>query len=190
MDEPLLTVQQWIDEAAAAGILEPTSMTLATATPAGDVSARVVLLRGLDDRGLVFYTNQRSAKGRDLVANPRAAVVLHWQPLGRQVRITGGVTEASPEEADAYFASRPRGSQLASWASPQSEVIAERAVLEAAVAEVDRRYPDTVPRPPWWGGYRITPDVVELWTQGENRLHDRRRYTREGDTWRFDLLAP
>jgi pyridoxamine 5'-phosphate oxidase len=190
VDEPLATLQQWIDEAAAAAVPEPTAMTLATATPDGEVSARVVLLRGLDDRGLVFYTNQRSAKARDLAANPRAAAVLHWQPLRRQVRVTGPVAEVSPEEADAYFASRPRGSQLAAWASPQSEVIADRAALEDAVAEVDRRYPGAVPRPSWWGGYRMTPEVVELWTQGDNRLHDRRRYTRAGATWQLELLAP
>lgn len=188
--DPLATVQQWVDEAIAAGVEEPTAMTLATASPDGDVTARMVLLRGLDERGLVFYTNRRSAKGRQLAENPRAAAVLHWQPLGHQVRVTGPVAEVSDEESDAYFASRPRGSQLAAWASPQSEVMADRQALEDAVAELDRAYPDVVPRPPWWGGYRIAPEVVELWTQRENRLHDRRRYTREGDAWRLELLGP
>jgi pyridoxamine 5'-phosphate oxidase len=165
-------------------------MTLATATPDGDVTARMVLLRGLDGRGLVFYTNRRSVKGRTLAANPRAAAVLHWQPLGRQVRVTGAVTEVDDGESEAYWASRPRGSQLSAWASPQSEVVADRAALEDAVAELDRRYPDAVPRPPWWGGYRIAPEVVELWTHRDNRLHDRRRFTRVGDAWRIDVLAP
>jgi pyridoxamine 5'-phosphate oxidase len=188
--DPLGTVQQWLDEAVAAGIEEPSAMTLATATPDGDVSARMVLLRGLDDRGLVFYTNRRSAKGRELAANPRAAAVLHWQALGRQVRVTGRVTEADDATSDAYFAARARGSQLSAWASPQSEIITDRAVLDDAVAELSRRYPDAVPRPPWWGGYWLAPDVVELWTHRDNRLHDRQRFTRDGDAWRHDLLAP
>ena len=188
--DPLATVQQWLDDATAAGIEEPTAMTLATATPDGAVSARMVLLRGLDDEGLVFYTNRRSAKGRQLEANPRAAVVLHWQPLGRQVRATGPVTEVDDATSDAYFASRPRGSQLSAWASAQSEVIADRAGLEDAVAALDRKYPDAVPRPPWWGGYRLAPDEVELWTHRDNRLHDRQRFTRDGDGWRLDVLAP
>jgi pyridoxamine 5'-phosphate oxidase len=188
--DPLATVQQWLDEATAAGIEEPAAMTLATATPDGDVSARMVLLRGLDDDGFLFYTNRRSAKGRQLAANPRAAAVLHWQPLHRQVRVTGAVTEVDDATCDAYFAGRARGSQLSAWASPQSEVIPDRQVLDDAVAELDRRYPDVVPRPPWWGAYRIAPEVVELWTQGENRLHDRQRFTRVGDGWHLDLLGP
>ena len=188
--DPLTTTQQWLDEAAAAGIEHPGAMTVATATADGHVSARMVLLRGLDDRGLVFYTNRRSAKGRDLAANPRAAAVLHWQPLRRQVRVTGAVTEVDDATSDAYFAQRPRCSQLSAWASPQSEVIADRQGLEDAVAEFALRYPDAVPRPPWWGGYRIAAEVVELWTQRDNRLHDRQRFTREGDGWRLDLLGP
>jgi pyridoxamine 5'-phosphate oxidase len=150
----------------------------------------MVLLRGLDERGLVFYSNRRSAKGRDLAANPRAAAVLHWQPLGRQVRVTGAVTEVDGATSDAYWASRPRGSQLAAWASPQSEVIADLAVVKDELAALDRRYPDVIPRPAWWGGYRISPDVVELWIQGEDRMHDRRRYTRDGDGWWVDVLGP
>jgi pyridoxamine 5'-phosphate oxidase len=188
--DPLAIVQQWLDDAVAAGIDEPTAMTLATATRDGEVSARMVLLRGLDDRGFVFYTNRRSAKGRDLAVNPRAAAVLHWQPIGRQVRVTGGVTEVDDAVSDAYFAARPRGSQLSAWASPQSEVIADRQALEDAVEALDRRYPDAVPRPPWWGGYHLAADVVELWTHRENRLHDRQRFTREGDRWREERLAP
>jgi pyridoxamine 5'-phosphate oxidase len=188
--DPLATVQQWLDEATAAGIEYPGAMTVATATPAGDVSARMVLLRGLDERGLAFYTNRRSAKGRDIAANPRAAAVLHWQPLHRQVRVSGAVSEVDDAESDAYFAARPRCSQLSAWASPQSEVIADRGALDDAVAELAQRYPDAVPRPPYWGGYRIAPEVVELWTQRDNRLHDRQRFTRVGNAWRHDLLAP
>jgi pyridoxamine 5'-phosphate oxidase len=188
--DPIEILQQWIDDAAAAGIDEPGAMTVATATPEGVPSARMVLLRGVDERGLVFYTNRGSAKGRDLDRNPRAAAVLHWQPLGRQVRVTGPVVEVSDDESDAYFAARPRGSQLSAWASPQSEVIEDRGVLHEAVAQLERRYPDAVPRPPWWGGYRIVPEVVELWTHRDNRLHDRQRYTRDGDGWRHDVLAP
>lgn len=188
--DPIATLQQWLDDAVAAGLEEPTAMTLATSSADGDVSARMVLLRGLDARGLVFYTNRRSAKGRDVAANPRAAAVFHWQPLGRQARVTGAVAEVSDAESDAYFTTRARGSQLSAWASPQSEVIADRATLEDAVAELDRRYPDAVPRPPWWGGYRIAPAVIEFWTHRDNRLHDRQRYTREGDGWRVDVLGP
>jgi pyridoxamine 5'-phosphate oxidase len=188
--DPIATVREWLDEAVAAGVPEPAAMTLATSSPDGEVSARMVLLRGLDDRGVVFYTNRRSAKGRDLAANPRAAAVLHWAPLGRQVRVTGAVTETSDEESDAYFAARPRGSRLSAWASPQSDVIPDRQVLDDAVAELDARYPDDVPRPPWWGGYRIAPEVVELWTHRDNRLHDRLRFTRDGAEWRLDVLGP
>lgn len=188
--DPIATVRQWLDEATEAGLPEPSAMTLATATLGGEVTARMVLLRGLDDRGLVFYTNRRSAKGRDLAANPRAATVLHWAPLGRQVRVTGSVTETGDDESDAYFAARPRGSQLGAWASPQSDIIQRRALLDDAVAELEARYPGSVPRPPWWGGYRISPDVVELWTHRDNRLHDRQRFSREGNGWRLDVLAP
>ena len=188
--DPIATIQQWLDEAIAAGVAEPLAMTLATATPDGDVSARMVLLRGLDERGLGFYTNRRSAKGRDLAVNPRAAAVLHWQPIGRQVRVSGAVSEVSDEESDAYFAGRPRCSQLSAWASPQSEVIPDRRMLEEAVEVLAVQYPDAVPRPPWWGGYRISPDVVELWTQRDNRLHDRQRFTRTADGWHLDVLGP
>lgn len=188
--DPIAIVRQWLEEATHAGLPEPSAMTLATSSPDGAVSARMVLLRGLDERGLVFYTNRRSAKGRDLAINPRAAAVLHWAPLGRQVRVTGSVAETSDEESDAYFAARPRGSQLGAWASPQSEVIDDRALLDDAVAELEARHPDVVPRPPWWGGYRISPDVVELWTHRDNRLHDRLRFTRDNAGWRLDVLAP
>jgi pyridoxamine 5'-phosphate oxidase len=190
VDDPIAQLQQWLDEAIEAGLPEPTAMTLATASPDGVPAARMVLLRGLDDRGLAFFTNRQSAKGRQLAANPRAAAVLHWQPLGHQVRVTGPVELVSDEESDAYFASRARGGQLSAWASPQSEEIASRQSLEDAVVELDARFPDTVPRPPHWGGFRIVPETVEFWTQRENRLHDRVRYTRDGAAWRSVVLAP
>jgi pyridoxamine 5'-phosphate oxidase len=190
VEDPIAQLQQWLDEAVEAGLPEPTAMTLATASPDGVPSARMVLLRGLDERGLAFFTNRRSAKGRELAANPRAAAVLHWQPLGHQVRVTGPVEVVSDEESDAYFAGRARGGQLSAWASPQSEEIASRQSLEDAVVELDARFPDTVPRPPHWGGFRIVPETVEFWTQRENRLHDRVRYTRDGAAWRSAVLAP
>jgi pyridoxamine 5'-phosphate oxidase len=188
--DPIAQLQQWLDEAVAADLPEPTAMTLATASPEGVPSARMVLLRGLDDRGLAFFTNRQSAKGRELAANPRAAAVLHWQALGRQVRVTGPVERVSDKESDAYFAGRARGGQLSAWASPQSEEIESRQTLEEAVAELEARYPDTVPRPPHWGGFRIVPETMEFWTQRENRLHDRVRYTRDGAAWQSAVLAP
>jgi pyridoxamine 5'-phosphate oxidase len=190
VDDPIAQLQQWLDEAIAAGLPEPTAMTVATASPDGVPSARMVLLRGLDERGLAFFTNRQSAKGRELAANPRAAAVLHWQPLGHQVRVTGPVEQVSDEESDAYFAGRPRGSQLAAWASSQSEEIDSRQVLEDEVAVLETRYPEVVPRPPHWGGFRIIPETVEFWTHRENRLHDRVRYTRDGAAWRSAVLAP
>jgi pyridoxamine 5'-phosphate oxidase len=191
MADPIALVQQWLDDATAAGEAEPTAMTLATASADGAPSARMVLLRGLDQRGLAFYTNRNSAKGRDLAVNPRAALVLHWQTIGRQVRVTGAVELVSDEESEAYWRNRPVGSRISAVVSPQSEVIPSRASLEEAAAELAATYPDgDVPRPSCWGGYRVVPEVIELWTHRENRLHDRVRYTRAGATWREELLAP
>jgi pyridoxamine 5'-phosphate oxidase len=189
--DPIALIQQWLDDATAAGVPEPTAMTLATASADGVPSARMVLLRGLDERGLAFYTNCNSAKGRDLAANPRAALVFHWHATGRQIRVTGGVERVSDDESDAYWNNRPLGSRLSAAASPQSEVIPDRATLEGAVEELARAHPDgEVPRPDWWGGYRVVPDAIEFWTHRENRLHDRVRYTRAGDEWVSNLLAP
>lgn len=189
--DPIAQLQRWVDDAVASDEPQPLGMTLATATPDGAPSARMVLLRGLDDRGLVFYTNHRSAKGRELAANPRAALVFYWPSLGRQIRVTGPVEPASEEESDAYWAGRPPGSNLSAVASPQSEVIADRDELEAMVAELAARYPEgEVPRPVWWRGSRVVPEVVEFWTQRDNRLHDRLRYTRDGEGWRVERLAP
>jgi pyridoxamine 5'-phosphate oxidase len=189
--DPIAQLQAWLEDARAA-IGEPLSMTLATATRDGRPSARVVLLRGLDERGLTFFTNRSSRKGDELRSNPRAAVAMHWWGLGRQARVEGAVEELSTEESAAYWASRPRRSQIAAWASEQSRPLVDRAELDVRVAETARRFDGTeVPLPPFWGGYRLIPESIELWTHREDRLHDRVRYTRDtaGD-WRGELLAP
>src|SRR5512145_2317194 len=166
-------------------------MTLATATVHGTPSARVVLLRGLDERGLVFFTNRTSRKGEELRSNPRAAAVLHWWELGRQVRVEGAVEQVPQEESAAYWATRPRGSRIAAWASPQSRSIAGRGALEALVREVEQRFAgEYVPLPPFWGGYRLVADSVELWTHRDDRLHDRVRFVRVRDGWLREILAP
>jgi len=190
VEDPIAVAQAWLDEARnLAG--EPQTMTLATATPDGKPSARVVLLRGLDDRGLVFFTNRESRKGQELRRNPRAAVVLHWWELGRQLRVEGVVEEVSEEESAAYWKTRPRGSQVASWASRQSLELADRSELAARVAEARERFADgDVPLPPFWGGYRVVPETIEFWTHRDDRLHERVRYERDGGGWRRALLAP
>jgi pyridoxamine 5'-phosphate oxidase len=167
-------------------------MTLATTTPDGIPSARMVLLKGVDDGGFVFFTNYESRKARELSENPRAALILYWSAMRRQVRITGRVERLSQPESEEYFRSRPRGSRLAAWASRQSEVIADRSVLEDEYRRLENEYADAdVPLPPFWGGYRVTPDVVEFWKGRENRLHDRLRYTRQRDgSWAVERLAP
>jgi pyridoxamine 5'-phosphate oxidase len=188
-DDPLRRLSAWLDEAHRAGLGPPDRMTLATSTPDGRPSARMVLLKALDERGLVFYTNRLSRKGRELAANPRAALVLHWPSLGRQARVEGTVEEVADEESDAYWATRPLGSRLSAAASPQSEVVESRAWLEARVAEL-AALGEEPPRPPHWGGYLVVPDVVELWVHDDDRLHDRSRYARAGDRWRLHRLAP
>jgi len=188
-DDPLRRLSRWLDEAHAAGLGPPDTMSLATATADGRPSARMVLLKGLDERGLVFYTNRSSRKGRELAANPLAALVLYWPSLGRQARVEGRVEEVGDEESDAYWATRPLGSRLSAAASPQSEVVESRAWLEARVAELAARGGEP-PRPAHWGGYVAVPEVVELWVHEEDRLHDRTRYTRDGDGWRGELLGP
>ena len=156
----------------------------------GRPGARTVLLKGVDDRGFVFYTNLDSRKGREARANPSAAIVFPWHDMGRQVRAEGEIAEVDAAQSDAYFASRPRGAQLGAWASPQSEVVAGRAELEAAYAELEARYPGAVPRPPHWGGLRVCPESVEFWQGRPSRLHDRLRYRREPDRWVVERLAP
>ena len=192
MTEPLEEVRRWYEEAVAAGVPEPEAMALATASPDGMPSVRIVLLKGIDERGLEFFTNYASRKGRELEANPRAAVTLYWQPLARAVRAEGAVQRLTAEESDAYFASRGRGSRLGAWASEQGTPIADRSVLEAALAEADARFGgDDVERPGYWGGYRLAPSAVELWQGRPNRLHDRVHFLRgEDGTWRSERLSP
>jgi len=189
--DPLHFFHRWFDEALAAGVTEPNAMTLATVDDDGQPAARIVLLKGLDERGFVFYTNYESRKGREMAAQPRAALVFWWEALERQVRIEGTVEKVTPEESDAYFASRPRGSRLGAWVSDQSQPIADRSVLEEKLDEVEQRYDDEpVPRPPHWGGYRVVPTLIEFWQGRPNRLHDRLEYTRAGEGWARQRLAP
>ena len=189
--DPVVQFGRWFAQAEQAGLLEPTAMTLATATPDGRPSARMVLLRGFDERGFCFYTNYESRKGIELAANPRAALVFWWGELERQVRIEGTVSATSREESEAYFHSRPPGSQLSAAASPQSRIIEGRAVLERRVAQLATGSTDgEIPLPEVWGGYRLAHEVVEFWQGRPNRLHDRLRYRRVGDAWRIERLAP
>jgi len=187
---PLEQVRRWLADAEAAGVPEPTGFSLTTVDPTGRPSSRNVLLRGLDS-GLVFYTNRTSAKGRDLAADPRCAALFSWFGLQRQIRVEGLAFPVADAESDAYFATRPRGSQVGAWASPQSEVIPDREELERRVAEIEERFDGVeVPRPAHWGGYRLVPDVVEVWQGRPSRLHDRLRYRRDGDGWVIERLAP
>jgi pyridoxamine 5'-phosphate oxidase len=187
----LAQVERWLADALAAGVTEPNAMVLATATPDGRPSARTVLLKGVDARGFVLYTNLGSRKGREALANPAASLVLPWIDLQRQVVVTGDVERVADEDADAYFASRPVGSRLGAWASPQSSVIQGRSVLEARRAEAEARFGADVPRPPYWGGLRVVPDAVEFWQGRPDRLHDRLRFRRTGaDEWVVQRLAP
>ena len=190
--DPIKQFGIWFGEAAAAQIRDVNAMTLATATPDGTPSARIVLLKAISDRGFVFFTNYSSAKGRELDANPRAALVLFWVQLERQIRIEGTVEKTSKEESEEYFRSRPLGSRLGAWASSQSDVIENRAALEASLSQVTERFGGAdIPLPPHWGGYRLKPHAVEFWQGRADRLHDRFRYTREGEAaWRIERLSP
>ena len=188
--DPIVQLQAWLAEARDA-VPQAEAMTLATADPGGRPSARVVLLRGIDDRGLAFFTNRTSRKADELRGNPRAAVVLHWWALGRQVRVEGAVVEVSDEESTDYWNSRPRASQIAGWASPQSQPLAERSALDVRVAETEQRFDRSeVPLPSFWGGYRLVPECIEFWIHQESRLHDRIRYVRSAESWRRERLAP
>ena len=189
--DPIRQFERWFREALDAGVEEPNAMTLATATREGDPSARVVLLKGYDQRGFVFFTNLESHKGRELEDNPRAALVFLWKSLERQVRVTGSVSRVSREETDAYFRTRPVGSRLGAWASRQSEVIGSREVLEASLAEVTARFSgQEIPAPPFWGGLRVMHEAVEFWQGRPNRLHDRIRYRKTGGTFARERLSP
>ena len=189
--DPLRQFQAWFTEARDAGVEVPEAMALATATPEGRPSARMVLLKGADERGFAFHTNDESRKGDELAANPQAALLFHWRPLGRQVRVEGRVERMSAEESEAYFRTRPHASRIAAWASPQSRPLADRAELERLYEEASTRFPgEEVPLPPYWGGFRLTPDAYEFWEHAENRLHDRVRYEREGSGWATERLAP
>jgi pyridoxamine 5'-phosphate oxidase len=189
--DPIAACRRWIDVARAAGVHDPDAMTLATVDPDGIPTARAVLLRGLDARGFVLYTNRTSEKGRALDATGRAALHFLWTELRRQIRIEGHAERVADEESDAYFARRPRASQLGAWASPQSTVLTSRAELDDAFTDAAVRFADQeVPRPPHWGGYRIVPRRIELWQGREARLHDRLRYDRTDDGWVVSRLAP
>ncbi|MDP8910728.1 MAG: pyridoxamine 5'-phosphate oxidase [Actinomycetota bacterium] len=188
--DPLRQFESWFGRARTAGVSVPEAMAVATASGDGAPSVRMVLLRSVDERGFVFNTNYESRKARDLAENPRAALLFYWHELGRQIRIEGDVARVEPGEADIYFATRPRGSRLSAWASRQSEVVGARAELEAQWRAADERYAGDVPRPPFWGGLRVTPASYEFWQHHEDRLHDRFRYRREAGAWVIDRLAP
>jgi pyridoxamine 5'-phosphate oxidase len=190
--DPFRQFDRWFREAVEAGVPEPTAMTLATATADGRPSARVVLLKDVTDGAFVFYTNYESAKAAELEANPAAALLFFWQPLERQVRVGGAVARVPAAESDAYFATRPRGSQIGAWASRQSAVIPDRGVLDRAVEDLLRRLGDgPVPRPAHWGGYRLVPDEIEFWQGRPNRLHDRVRYRHGRERgWIIERLSP
>jgi pyridoxamine-phosphate oxidase len=184
--DPLQQFRHWFAEAS-----DDNRMALATAAPDGSPSVRMVLLKGADELGFVFFTGYESRKGAELEANPRAGLLFHWAPLGRQVRVEGPVERISAEESDTYFATRPRGAQLAATASRQGRVLANRAQLDEAVAELEREYAGRdVRRPDHWGGYRLRPRTYEFWQHRDDRLHDRLRYTRDGEGWRIERLSP
>ena len=188
--DPLLLIEQWLADATASGLAEPNAMVVTTVGDDGVPSARLVLCKGLDERGLVFFTNYQSRKARELIARPAVGLLFPWHPLGRQIRIQGYASQVEPAESDAYFASRPRGAQLSAWASEQSDVVTSRSVLELRVADLERRYPDAVPRPPHWGGVRVVPLVIEFWQSRPDRLHDRLLCRRENSRWPVVRLQP
>jgi pyridoxamine 5'-phosphate oxidase len=190
--DPIRLFLQWFDDAAARQVPEVNAMALATATPDGRPSVRIVLLRGVDERGFTFFTNYQSRKARELESNPHASIVFFWHDVERQIRIEGRIERVSDEESDRYFLSRPAGSRLGSWASPQSQVIPSREDLEQRFRELEDEYAAReIPRPTNWGGYRLVPDSIEFWQGRPNRLHDRLRYTRQGQNgWLIERLAP
>jgi pyridoxamine 5'-phosphate oxidase len=191
LDDPIQQFSLWFGEALKSELIDTNAMTLATATRAGEPSARIVLLKGFDETGFVFFTNYESAKGRVLSDNPRASLLIFWAALERQVRVTGTVTKTSATESDTYFQSRPFESQIGAWASAQSRTVPDRAALESRYAELAAKYAGgPVPLPPFWGGYRVAPEAIEFWQGRQSRLHDRLLYTRQGGTWSRSRLAP
>ena len=190
--DPLAQFEAWLNEALGTeGLLEPHAMTVATVSAVGQPSARIVLLRGYDARGFVFFTNYESRKGRELDAGGNAGLLFFWPALERQIRIDGRVGRLDAAESDAYFARRPRGHRLSAWASPQSAVVVSRETLEASMRDAEARFgPGDVPRPPYWGGYRVVPEAFEFWQGRRDRVHDRLAYIRDGDSWRRERLAP
>ena len=188
--DPLRQFRVWFEEATRTGSRVPEAVALATATPAGAPSARMVLLKEFGERGFIFFTNYASRKGRELEANPHAALLFYWDPLRRQVRIEGDVERLGEDESSAYFQTRPLGARLSAWASRQSEVVESRQALEAAVDELRGHVGEELAAPPHWGGYVLRPDVYEFWQHREDRLHDRLRYRRDGDSWVRERHAP
>jgi pyridoxamine 5'-phosphate oxidase len=189
--DPIPLLERWLDDAAATGMADPNAMTLATAGEDGRPTARNVLLRGIAPDGLRFYTNRTSLKGRQLAENPRAQLLFFWRELGRQIMVHGDVAETTDEESDAYFAGRHPAARVGAWASRQGTVLRDREQLLEQVREIERRFADEqVPRPPFWGGYRVAPTAIEFWQAGEFRLHDRFVYVREGAAWRIERLSP
>ena len=190
-DNPVHQLQLWYAQAEEAGCTEPNAMTVSTIGPDGGPDSRIVLARGIDQNGITFFTNRESAKGREIAENSRAAVTFGWLELHRQVRVRGNITQATEQASDAYFASRPRASQIGAWASPQSQPIADRGVLDARIAEFTARFDGIdVPRPPHWGGYVVSIEQIEFWQGRPSRLHDRFLYVREGGRWNVNRLAP
>lgn len=189
--DPIRQFTAWFQPRRDSGVPEALAMTLATVTPEGQPAARTVLLKDVSDQGFAFYTNYGSPKGRQLTATPRATLVFYWPEVHRQVIVSGPVTRVSEQESDAYFATRPRGSQLGAWASKQSEPLESREALATQVAELDRRYQGrAVPRPPFWGGFRLAPETLEFWQGRADRLHDRFRYRRQAGSWIIERLSP
>ena len=189
--DPIARFSEWLREAETTEPNDPNAVALATVDAAGQPSVRMVLLKGLSDDGFVFYTNQQGRKAADLAVNPRAGLLFHWKTLRRQVRVEGAVSIVSDAEADAYFATRGRISKLGAWASDQSRPLPERATLDAKLAEVTAQFEGTeVPRPPHWSGYRVAPERIEFWWDGEHRLHNRELFVREGNAWATSLMYP